>query len=122
MNPTQPTPGDDLASIARSGSQLAEQSLQAGRRALHNGADQLAQAADDARAQGSSALRHLVDGTEDLAQQGWNSVRSRSLQAREATTHYVQAHPVASVLMAAAAGAALVGLAALFTRHPGGGR
>ena len=43
-------------------------------------------------------------------------MRSRSLQAREATTHYVQAHPVASVLMAAAAGAALVGLAALFTR------
>ena len=59
---------------------------------------------------------------EELARQGLNSVRSHSLQVRDATTHYVQAHPVASVLMAAAAGAALVGLAALFTRHPGGGR
>lgn len=122
MNPSQPTPGEDLASIARSGSQIADQSLQLGRRALHNGAEQLAQAAEDARAQGNSALRHLVDGTEDLAQQGWNTVRSRSVQAREATAHYVQAHPVASVLMAAATGAALVGLAALFTRHPGAGR
>lgn len=122
MNPTQPTPGEDLASLARAGSQLADQSLQIGRRALHNGTEQLAQAADDARAQGGSALRHLVDGTEDMAQQGWNSVRDRSLKARDATTHYVQAHPVASVLMAAAAGAALVGLAALFSRHPGAGR
>ena len=71
---------------------------------------------EDLAAQGSSSMRHLVDGTEELARQGLNSVRSHSLQVRDATTHYVQAHPVASVLMAAAAGAALVVLAALFTR------
>ncbi len=122
MSFDKPTPGEDIAALARSGSQLADQSLQIGRRALHNGAEQLAQAAEQAQTQGSSTLRHLVDSTEEMAQHGWNSARERSIQARDATTHYVQAHPVASVLMAAAAGAALVGLAALFTRHPGAGR
>jgi ElaB/YqjD/DUF883 family membrane-anchored ribosome-binding protein len=44
------------------------------------------------------------------------------VHARDATTSYIQHEPVKSMLMAAAVGAALMGLVALFSRHSGPGR
>ncbi len=116
-----PTTGDDIASLARSGGQLADQALVATRRAVHNGADQLAQAAEDVRAQGSSTIQSLVHGTEDLTRHGIEAIRDRSLQVRDATSSYVQHKPVTALLMAAATGAVLTGLFVLLARRNGSG-
>ena len=81
------------------------------------------------RAQGSEAVRQLVSGTNSLAthgmdvvREGAHQVREKSAHLRDATTTYIQHEPVKSMLMAAAAGAALMGLLALFSRHGGSHR
>mgnify|MGYP006175507909 CR=1 FL=1 len=78
------------------------------------------------RAHGSDAIRQLVSGTSDLAthgmdvvREGAHQVREKSAHLRDATTTYIQHEPVKSMLMAAAAGAALMGLIALFSRNGG---
>lgn len=117
MNP--PTTSEDIASLARSGGQLADQALVATRRAVHNGADQLAHAAEEVRAQGTTTIQNLLHGTEDITRQGIDAIRDRSLQVREATSSYVQHKPVTALLMAAATGAALTGLFVLLSRRNG---
>jgi ElaB/YqjD/DUF883 family membrane-anchored ribosome-binding protein len=63
---------------------------------------------------------------EELATQGSSALRSRAVRAREALTHttdqaaeYVQAQPLKSLLIAAAAGAAIALLAGAVGRHHG---
>ncbi|MGC4394546.1 hypothetical protein [Hydrogenophaga sp. T2] len=90
---------------------------------LPNGAARLASDVKDVGLQGGQAIQRLVHDTGDLAAQGAKSVRSsahelreRSMQLREAAASYVRHEPVKSVLLAAAAGAALMGLVTLLGR------
>lgn len=73
------------------------------------------------------AIRPMVEAAAAAITQGMDSVREgslrvqeKSLQARDATTAYIQQEPLKAVLMAAAAGAALMGVFALFTRRGSG--
>lgn len=123
MNPSVNTLGEDASALA---SNVAKST----QRAAQQGYDKLASNLDDARTQTGNALHHLVSDTEALAHRGIDAMRDRagqlrekSLHVKDATTSYIQHEPVKSMLMAAAMGAALMGLLALFSRnHNGHGR
>lgn len=116
-----------VANVARSAVQSAEQVASSTRQAIHNGMDDVSTSLDHARQETGTALRQLVSDSEALAHRGMDKVRDsasqlreKSLHAKDVTTHYIQHEPVKSVLMAAALGAALMGLLALMTsRHHG---
>lgn len=117
------TLGDDASSLAASVANSTEHAI----RSAQQGIDQLANNLDGARSQTSNALHHLVSDTEALAHRGMDAVRDgagqlreKSLHVKDATASYIQHEPVKSMLMAAAVGAALMGLVALFSRHHNG--
>jgi ElaB/YqjD/DUF883 family membrane-anchored ribosome-binding protein len=116
------TVGDDVASLASSVAQSTERAIRSTQRATQQGVDQLAGDLDNMRVQAGNAYQHLVADTEAMAHRGMDAVREKSQHARESTVSYIQHEPIKSVLMAAAVGAALMGLVALFSRHSGGSR
>jgi ElaB/YqjD/DUF883 family membrane-anchored ribosome-binding protein len=72
------------------------------------------------------SLDEVRAGAEELATQSSEAIRSSAARAREALTHttdqaaqYVQAQPLKSLMMAAAAGAAIAMLAGALGRHHG---
>lgn len=80
----------------------------------------------EAIAHGNHAVKQLMNETTQLATHGMDVVREGAFQVREksghlrdATASYIQHEPVKAVLMAAAAGAAIMGLLALFNRSGG---
>ncbi len=90
------TLGDDAATLAHTAAQTADQTIRSSQRAARDGLE---------------AMR-----------EGAHQLREKSLHVKDATTTYIQDAPVKSVLMAAAVGAALMGLLALVSRHGGAGR
>ncbi|UCU92809.1 hypothetical protein [Hydrogenophaga taeniospiralis] len=121
------TLGDDASSLAASVANSTEHAIRNTQRAAQQGIDQLANNLDGARSQTSNALHHLVSDTEALAHRGMDAVRDsagqlreKSLHVKDATASYIQHEPVKSMLMAAAVGAALMGLVAQFSRHHSG--
>jgi ElaB/YqjD/DUF883 family membrane-anchored ribosome-binding protein len=62
--------------------------------------------------QAESAARRSVEAVRDTSQQ----IRERAILAQDATVGYIKDEPMKSMLIAAATGAALMGLIALFTR------
>lgn len=120
-NPIQ-TLSNDAAQVARSVAQSTE-------RAAHQGMDRMSDTLDDARTQTGAALKQFAHDTESLAHRGMDAVRDsagqlrdKSLHAKDATANYIQHEPIKSVLIAAAVGAALMGLVALLSKHGGSGR
>lgn len=124
MNPTIKDLSDEASSVARASASATDQALRSTQRAVQQGIEHFTPDFNEARAQGSTAIKQLISGTSDLASHGMEAVRGGAHQVREksahlrdATTTYIQHEPVKSMLMAAAAGAALMGLIALFSRH-----
>jgi ElaB/YqjD/DUF883 family membrane-anchored ribosome-binding protein len=72
----------------------------------------------------TGARRRVADPPQcmEAVREGSHQLREKSLHVKDATTRYIQHEPVKSVLIAAALGAALMGLVALFSRHSGSGR
>ena len=77
----------------------------------------------------NNPIKTLGDDASTLAHRGIDAVREGSHQLREKSLHakdagitYIQHEPVKSMLMAAAVGAALMGLVALFSRRNGSDR
>ncbi len=123
MNNPIKTLGDDVSTLTHDAAQAAEHSMRSMQRTTQQGLNRMADELDDARAQTRSALKQLNRDAESLRQRGMDVVRDGSHQLREksahmrdATTTYIQHEPVKSMLMAAAVGAALMGLVALFSR------
>jgi ElaB/YqjD/DUF883 family membrane-anchored ribosome-binding protein len=92
----------------------------AARQATQQAFDQADSALTSARARISPTVSRLATQAQVLAARGVNAVRDGALQvkdraslASESTVRYVKDEPVKSVLIAAAAGAALVGILAL---------
>jgi len=84
--------------------------------AAQQGMERVSESLGEARAHSGEALRSLAHSTAELAHRGMDVVRDRSLQVRDNTTHYIQDEPMKSVLIAAAVGATLMGLVAMFSR------
>lgn len=119
MKPYTSEPSRESAPV----SELAQAALEP---VLPNGAARLASDIKQVGVESGHAIQRLAHDAGDLAAQGAQSVRSsahelreRSVRLRDATASYVQQEPVKSVLIAAAAGAALVGLVALLSRAVG---
>ena len=129
MNNPVKTLGDNASSLAHEAALGAEQAIRSTQRMAQQGMDRMAAGLGDARAQTTTALNQLAHGTESQAHRGMDAVREaaqqmleKSMHMRDATTSYIQHEPVKSMLVAAAAGAALMGLVALFGRQSGSGR
>jgi ElaB/YqjD/DUF883 family membrane-anchored ribosome-binding protein len=117
-------------SISDAGNRLAEhaadsadQALQASQRAAVSALDGLAASVQHARREASSLLGHAGSQAGDLAQHsvdalrdGARQLRLQARRARRESVAYIQDEPVKAVLIAAAAGAALVALLALLGR------
>jgi ElaB/YqjD/DUF883 family membrane-anchored ribosome-binding protein len=115
MNPISST-----SSIANQG---AEQAIRATQRVAHDTVDQLAEHADAARARAVPVINRVAGEAEQLARRGIDALRDGSDQMRakvlrtsDHTIAYIKDEPVRSVLIAAAAGAALTLLASLLSR------
>lgn len=80
--------------------------------AVHEGADRVAPALAQAAEQAETLVRQGADALREQAAQ----LRERAARASDRTIGYIQDEPLKSVLIAAAAGAALMALANLATR------
>jgi ElaB/YqjD/DUF883 family membrane-anchored ribosome-binding protein len=92
----------------------------AARQATQQALDQADSVLTSARARITPAVSRLASQAKTLANSGYSVVRDSALQvkdkaslASESTVRYVKDEPVKSVLIAAAAGAALMGILAL---------
>lgn len=77
-------------------------------------------ALDGLHAKTSPVLTRLSERSSDLARrarEGGYQLRDKAVNASHATTDYIKAEPVKSVLIAAAAGAAVMALVSLFSRR-----
>lgn len=63
-----------------------------------------------------SKIDDLAHGASEMALDGARAVRERALHARDSTAHFVQDRPLAALLIAAGAGAAVMLLAGLLMR------
>lgn len=96
--------------------EVAEDAARHTSRTAQHGMERVSNSLGNARAQTSETLRNLAHSTEELAHRSMDAVRDKSMHVRETTTHYIQEEPVKSMLIAAAVGAALMGLVAMFSR------
>jgi len=124
MNTTVKTLGDDASSLAHEAALSTEQAIRSTQHLAQQGLDGLG----NARAQTGAALQQLAHDTSTLTHRGMDALRDsgqqlreKSSHARQATADYIQHEPIKSVLIAAAVGAGLMGLLALFSRHRGNG-
>jgi len=107
--------GDDASTLASAVAQGTEHAVRSAQEGLTLARNQSG-AALKQFAQHSEALAH--DGMEAV-REGAHQLREKSLHVKDATATYIQHEPVKSVLIAAAVGATLMGLVALFSRHNG---
>lgn len=125
MNQTGKTFGEQASDLAHEAAAGAEQAVRSTQHLAQQGLNSLS----GARAQADSTLHQLAADTANLSHRGMDALRDggellreKSVHAREVTTNYIQHEPIKSVLMAAAVGAALMGVIALLGRHGGSGR
>jgi ElaB/YqjD/DUF883 family membrane-anchored ribosome-binding protein len=125
MNHTVKTFGEQASDLAHEAAAGAEQAMRSTQHLAQQGLNSLS----GARAHADSALHQLAADTANLGHRGMDALRDgseqlreKSVHAREVTTNYIQHEPIKSVLMAAAVGAALMGVIALLGRHGGAGR
>jgi len=126
MNTSVTSLGDDASNLAREAALGTDNALRSTQRAAQQGFERLSDGLGDARAESSAALQKLAHDAERLGHRGMEAVREgtqqlrdKSQHARDATTSYIQHEPYKSVLIAAAVGAALMGLVAMLGRHSG---
>jgi ElaB/YqjD/DUF883 family membrane-anchored ribosome-binding protein len=124
MNTTVKSLGDDASNLAHEAALSTEHAIRSTQHLAQQGLDGLG----TARAQTGAALQQLAHDTGTLTHRGMDALREggqqlreKSSQARHATADYIQHEPIKSVLIAAAVGAGLMGLLALFSRHRGNG-
>ncbi len=112
--------GKDLADAAASKVQGGVQSAQ---QATSKAIDRAADKVDEAKSNVSPMLDKVSDQAQKLMQQGREAfndtsqrVREKAIQASDLAVGYTKDEPVKAMLMAAAAGAALMGLITLMAR------
>lgn len=101
----------------------ADQAIKSTQRATNGALDSLAGSVQDLRSQATPLLNHTGDQIGALAQRGIDAMRDssqhlreRALRASDTTVGYIKDEPVKAMLIAAAAGAALMALFSLVTR------
>ncbi len=111
---------DNAAATANHLADSADNALRSTRRVANNTLDHIDAAVDSARDRVQPTISRLAEQAESAARRSYDAVRDGAVQIRErangvseATVRYVKDEPVKSVLIAAATGAALMGLLSL---------
>jgi ElaB/YqjD/DUF883 family membrane-anchored ribosome-binding protein len=124
MNPSQTDLGSGAKSMVDSVAQTAEQAIRSSQRAVNQAVDHGVDGIHALRARTGAAYDGLTAGAEQLSRrslevvrEGAHRLRETSRHAADSTVGYIRDEPVKSVLLAAAAGAALLALATLFGRR-----
>lgn len=114
---------ENTNSLLDSAASTANQAIRSSQRAAHQAVDRFAEGADEVRAQTGAALGSLASSAEHVTQrsaallrESTQRLREQSRHAADSTRGYIRDEPVKSVLIAAAAGAVLMGLLGLFGR------
>ena len=111
--------------LADQAAESADHAIRATQRVTHDALDSLAGTVQGVRQQVSPLLQRANEQTSALTQRGLDAVhegaqvvRDQARQAGDSTLQYIKAEPVKAVLIAAAAGAALMALIGLISRSP----
>lgn len=109
--------GKDVSALVHTAAQTADGAL----RLAQQGAARVADGVNEVRAQTGTAFKHLAQDTSLIAQHGKDALREgvdhlreRSLRTRDSAATYIRHEPIKAVLIAAAAGAAVMGLLTVF--------
>lgn len=94
----------------------SKRAAQAALNSVQDGVDQLREAIPSAFTRAAAQVESLTRHGIDRARQASADMRKQVNQAGDRTVQYIKDEPVKSVLVAAVAGAALVGLIGLLTR------
>ena len=112
--------GKDLASL---GADKARDGIQSAQQATNKALDKAADKVDEAKSNLTPMLDKAGDQAQKLLQQGREKlhdasqvVRERAVQASELAAGYTKDEPMKALLIAAAAGALLMGLVAVMAR------
>ena len=116
---------DGPSRLMDEGEALAEATIEAAQRDAELALEGLTHALQVARKHVAPALNGIGDQASALARDGMDAVRSSAHQMRVGARHasdttvaYIRDEPIKSMLIAAAAGAAVIGVVRLFsTRH-----
>ena len=125
MSTLEKAVGDEFSNLTHT----AERAASTARNGIGQGLHEMSNGLEHARSETGNALRQLASEYDALLHRGLDKVRDasgqlrdKSLHARDAATTYIQHEPMKSVLMAAAVGAGLMALVALFSRNGHNGR
>lgn len=127
MSSTSPGSSKPLADQASQGvdqaAQKADDAIRSTQRTADKAFDTLSDKVDDVRSQTGPVINKVANQAEAAARRGMDAVRDSSQQLREKavqasdyTVAYIKDEPVKSMLIAAATGAALMGLISLMGR------
>jgi ElaB/YqjD/DUF883 family membrane-anchored ribosome-binding protein len=109
--------------LADNAAEKAEHAIRATQRVTNDALDGLSTSVNGARDRISPAISRATEQAAayahrgiDAVRNGTNQVRERALHAGDVTADYIKHDPIKSVLIAAAAGAALMALVGLLSR------
>jgi len=109
--------------LADQAAQSADSAISAGQRVTNEALDALSDKVQEARDQAAPVLNRVAAKAEELTRRSADALRQSSTQIKEraqrasdATVMYIKDEPVKSMLIAAAAGAALMALVTLLAR------
>ena len=113
MPTTLSSPEPATGNVADQAADAASQAIRATQRAADRALERLNDGVETARGRTSPLIDRWSSEADAAARRSVAAVRERALRARGATTGYVRDEPLKAVLIAAAAGAALVALVQL---------
>lgn len=113
----------DASQAVDSAAQAADRAIRGSQRVTQHAFDQLADGVESARASVGPALDGMANDSAELARRGTEAVsdaarhvRDQAVQLRQTTRSYIEQQPLQAMLIAMAAGAALVLLGSLLSR------
>jgi len=125
---TQPAT-DTAKDLVDQSARVAHATVSQTRRAANHAIDSASGNVADAGAATTQSLQSALDRTQqfgrhtlEVVRDGSQQLRLKAQRATDVSTDYIRHEPIKSVLMAAAAGAALVALGSLFARARRSGR
>lgn len=133
MNPAMKDPANAATSLADQATRLADQAAERADQAIRSsqqmsdrGFDHLAHRVDDLHNRATPLLNRLSGQAEAAARRGAGAmldashqVRERALRVTDSTVGYVRDEPMKAMLIAAAAGAALMAVVGFLSRSRG---
>jgi ElaB/YqjD/DUF883 family membrane-anchored ribosome-binding protein len=110
--------------LADQAAQGADSAIKSTQRVANEALNSLSDKVQDARDQAAPVLNRVAAKAEELARRSAEAMRDSSAQIKEravrasdATVGYIKDEPIKSILIAAAAGAALMALVSLLSRN-----